>query len=580
MNDTNSTRPLRAFTCLLVALLGLWLGLPQRVFAVTQEEVVPGEVVVGLRPESDSLGIAQRLSDFGASTSHLHAIHAYRLRLRPGLSIDTALAQLRQRPEVLYAEPNHILHIFATPNDYYYGQQYGPQKVQANLAWGLWNPQTTVVIAIVDTGIDNTHPDLTNKIYRDVNGIVGYNGFTELRSNALDDNGHGTHCAGIAAAQINNGVGVAGIAGWNGQANSSDADHIKLMPVKVMDNTGSGTDISVANGIIWAADHGAKVISMSLGSDTSSDTMANAVQYAWSKGCVIAAAAGNSGSSAFSYPGAYPNVISVAATDNTDTLASFSNYGSWVSVAAPGVNIVSTTPTYSTGWPLNYASASGTSMATPHVAGEAALLLAQNPNLTNSQVYNLIIGNVDPYVPNGTHTLATGRGRINVYRALLAATPATTAPNVPANLAAATGSGQVYLAWNPSTGATGYNVKRATTSGGPYTTIASNVASPSYLNTGLTNGTTYYYVVSAVNSIGESANSAQVRATPVNVVRVNSGGGQYISFNSGIWSGDSYYSGGSTYSVGTRTIANTSDPTLYLSERYSGTSFSYTLPAS
>jgi hypothetical protein len=219
-------------------------------------------------------------------------------------------------------------------------------------------------------------------------------------------------------------------------------------------------------------------------------------------------------------------------------------------------------------------------MATPHVAGEAALLLAQNPNLTNSQVYNLIIGNVDPYVPNGTHTLATGRGRINVYRALLAATPATTAPNVPANLAAATGSGQVYLAWNPSTGATGYNVKRATTSGGPYTTIASNVASPSYLNTGLTNGTTYYYVVSAVNSIGESANSAQVRATPVNVVRVNSGGGQYISFNSGIWSGDSYYSGGSTYSVGTRTIANTSDPTLYLSERYSGTSFSYTLPAS
>src|SRR5262249_32802988 len=145
----------------------------------------------------------------------------------------------------------------------------------------------------------------------------------------------GTHCAGIAAAQVNNSTGIAGISGWNGVAGATDTFYTKLMSVKVLDSTGTGSDASVAAGITWATDHGATVISMSLGGGGSA-TLSNAVQYAWNHGVVVVAAAGNSASSALSYPAAYANVISVAATDKTDTLTFYSNYGSWVLVAAPG----------------------------------------------------------------------------------------------------------------------------------------------------------------------------------------------------------------------------------------------------
>src|SRR5262249_36183481 len=171
---------------------------------------------------------------------------------------------------------------------------------------------------------------------------------------------------------------------------------------------------------------GANVISLSLGSSQTSSTLSNAVQYAWSKGCVIAAAAGNSGSSSVFYPAGYSNAIAVAATDSSDRLASFSNYGSWVQVAAPGVNIFSTLPTYSValnlwfngGYSLNYDYLSGTSMATPHVAGEAGLLFAHNAALVNSDVKSLITGNVDPYTPYNGRTISASGGRLHRYKAL------------------------------------------------------------------------------------------------------------------------------------------------------------------
>ena len=396
-----------------------------RAAADEQQEAVPGEVLVGVKVDREDASTPARIGAVvGETAGYQESLHTYRLRLRPGLSIQAAINLLARRADVLYAEPNHIVHAYSTPNDTSYASQYGPQKVQADLAWGIWKPQAQVILAIVDTGIDNTHPDLTNKILRDAVGIVGYDAFTGTRSDASDGYGHGTHCAGIAAAQVNNGAGVAGIAGWNGAASVSDTYYTKLMPVKVLDATGSGTDATVADGITWAANNGAKVISLSLGGGGSM-TLDNAVQYAWSKGCVVVAAAGNSGNSMPSYPAGYANVISVAATDNSDKLTSFSNYGSWVSVAAPGSNIYSTTPTYSAGgnFPLNYAYLSGTSMACPHVAGEAALLFAQNPTLTNSQVKNLITSNVDPYTPY-SGGIAAGGGRMNVYKALLAAAPA------------------------------------------------------------------------------------------------------------------------------------------------------------
>jgi thermitase len=512
----------------ILAVLIVLLSAGGQASAQSKFEIVPGEIIVGIRPVSDvptrAAGVASTVGTIVESNRNLHF---YRVRFSRSWSMAGAIASLKKRSDVLYAEPNYVMHADATPNDTYYSsQQYGPQKVQANLAWDIWNPTAQTVIAIVDTGIDYTHPDLTNKITRDGSGnVIGYNavgsnGHSGNPNDPADDYGHGTHCAGIAAAETNNGTGIAGIAGWNGLS-GSDTANTKLMPVKVLDSSGSGTSTTVANGITWAADHGAKVISLSLGGGGST-TMSNAVAYAWSKGCLVVASAGNSGSSGFSYPAAYANVISVAATDKTDTLTYYSNYGSWVLVAAPGGGntagdyIWSTTPTYTAGggFALNYDGLSGTSMACPHVSGEAALIWSQNPTLTNAQVKSLILSNVDPYNPYSGHTIASGAGRINVYRALVAAGGGTpTIPAPPTGLTATAGNGQIGLVWNASAGATSYNVKRGLSSGGSYTTVGTP-SGTSFTDTAVVNGTTYYYVVTAVNSAGESGNSNEASATP------------------------------------------------------------------
>jgi hypothetical protein len=199
-------------------------------------------------------------------------------------------------------------------------------------------------------------------------------------------------------------------------------------------NTGSGDDGTIADGITWAVNNGARVINMSLGSNGYTDVLNNACQYAWNNGCIVCAAAGNDGNSLINYPAADPHVLAVAATDMNDRLTDYTNFGSWVNVAAPGGantdtdQIYSTLPTYNTNIPgftynLNYDYLSGTSMSTPFVAGEAAILMSQNPALTNAQIYTLITTQVDPYSRIYGETIASGAGRINVYKALIAATP-------------------------------------------------------------------------------------------------------------------------------------------------------------
>jgi thermitase len=259
--------------------------------------------------------------------------------------------------EVQFAEPDYIAKAIGTPNDPYFSNQWGLTKIQAPQAWDITTGASTVKIAILDTGVDLNNEDLAGK-------IVDIQNFT-TSSTADDLYGHGTHCAGIAAAITNNGIGVAGT-GYNSS----------IMDVKVLDDTGSGYYSWIINGITWAADHGAKVISMSLGGSSGSSSLQSAVDYAWSKGVVVVAAAGNNGNSSPSYPGYYSNCIAVAATDSNDARASWSNYGSWVDVAAPGVNIYSTLPNHANQIGLNYGYLSGTSMATPFVAGEAALIWA------------------------------------------------------------------------------------------------------------------------------------------------------------------------------------------------------------
>jgi thermitase len=272
---------------------------------------------------------------------------------------------------VRYAELDYLAQAYGTPNDPSFSRQWNMTKINAPAAWDVSSGSASTTIAIVDTGIDLAHPDLQSKI------VAGYD-FVNNDSTAQDDEGHGTHCAGIAAALSNNAVGVAGV---NWQA--------RLMPVKVLDNQGSGSFSNVASGITWAADHGATVISMSLGGSGVSDALRDAVNYAYSRGVIIVAAAGNeyTQGNPVSYPAALEHVIGVAATTTSDGHAYYSNTGFYVDIAAPGGD--SSGSIYSTLWNASgstYGTMSGTSMATPHVAGLAAMLKGINGSLTPEAV--------------------------------------------------------------------------------------------------------------------------------------------------------------------------------------------------
>jgi thermitase len=352
-------------------------------------DYVPGELIVKFKNGVSSQSIQALHSKLGAQVAK-KSKYGWQVVKFKNASVESMMLKYKADPNVAYAEPNYYFHADWTPNDPYFStQQWGPQKIQAPQAWDVTRGSSSVMIAIVDTGVQYDHPDLSGKVY------AGYD-FVSNDWDPYDENGHGTHCAGIAAATTNNGVGIAGV-----------APNASILAVRVLDANGSGTLDNVASGIDYAADAGAQVISLSLGSTSGSTTLQNAVDYAWNHGSVVVAAAGNSSSSAPNYPAYYSNAIAVASTTSSDTLSSFSNYGSWVDVAAPGSSIFSTYP-YDT-----YATLSGTSMATPHVAGEAALLAAQGR--TNSQIRAAIQNTCDRISGTGTYFTY---GRINAYRAV------------------------------------------------------------------------------------------------------------------------------------------------------------------
>lgn len=307
-----------------------------------------------------------------------------------------ALARARayaSHPLVAYAEPDYVAGVVGEPDDPHLWYQWGLHKVEAPAAWETTTGSAGVSIAILDTGVDSNHPDLAAKVVSHVN-------FTDS-STANDIHGHGTHVAGIAAASTNNSIGVAGL-GYDSS----------IMNVKVLSDDGFGYYSWIADGIVWAADNGAQVINMSLSGDSASSTLEQAINYAWSQGVVVVAAAGNQGGSTPRYPAYYANCIAVAATDSDDARASWSNYGSWIDVAAPGVSI------YSTVKGTGYANKSGTSMAAPHVAGLAALLFTvvsdDNGNgRLNDEVGARIKATCDDIGVSGI-----GAGRINAARAV------------------------------------------------------------------------------------------------------------------------------------------------------------------
>jgi len=388
----------------------------------------PDRIMVKFKPEvtiqsRENMIAAYQMRD----VQEIPRINVFRMKVPEGMSVEETLALLQFNPDVDYARPVYKTRIFDIPNDSFFMlYQYNlynrgivlditpeiqPQTtagadIKATPAWDVTTGNPEVVIAVLDTGADMTHLELQNKV------VSSGRDFVNDDSDATDDSFHGTHVAGVAAAETDNAEGIAGVA-WN----------CKILPVKVIDQEGTGYYDDMIEGIIWAVDNGAKVLNLSLGGDVADPALEAACKYAYDNGAVMVAAAGNDALNAVAYPAAYDDyVLAVAATDWNDEVASFNNYGPEIDVAAPGMWILSAAPQWYVGEEyLPYLFVSGTSTACPHVAGFAALLFSFKSWLTPDQVMNIIRYTADDvnsssYAGKDDYI---GYGRINMERGLV-----------------------------------------------------------------------------------------------------------------------------------------------------------------
>lgn len=349
------------------------------------------------------------------------------------------IEELEDNPFVEYAEPNYIVRAFdidyeyedkfifnedlflvnsfEEPNDTYFSEQYGLKMVNAPQAWSSIDTDNTVTIAVIDTGVDYNHPDLDGKVLQGHNFIEKNSYGTLYGSDPYDDHGHGTHVAGIIAGITNNKLGIAGVAG---------PGNVKILPVKMLNDAGRGTSYDLAQAIRYAGDQGAKIINLSLGSSFPSSVERDAIAYVQDLGCLVIAAAGNESSRVeYTYPASYPGVISVAAVDKNEKPAWFSNYGPTLDISAPGVDILSTLPAgvadlyksrgdnvIGNRFDGYYVSWSGTSMATPHVVGVAALYKLAHPDASPLEITEMLISTAKDIEEIG-HDITTGHGLVD-----------------------------------------------------------------------------------------------------------------------------------------------------------------------
>lgn len=295
--------------------------------------------------------------------------------------------RLARNPAVLRIEPNYRIHLFQT-NDPFFSSESHLNLIHAPNAWAFTHGSPDVRVAVLDTGVDITHPELSSKVLLR-QSFVGDSGNDAI--------GHGTFVCGIIGAGTNNGIGIASV-GYD----------TSLIVAKITDIRGNSTDAIVIQAIDWAVANGAKVISMSFGHSEFSQTLKDAIDDAWNQGVVLVAAAGNTAGTAKMYPAAFDNCIAVGATDGNDRRAGFSTYGSWVRLAAPGVNILSLTPGN------HYTHMNGTSFAAPMVSAAAALLWS-NGARSNYGIRQALLTSGEPTTGFGSFPTL----RLDIRRALL-----------------------------------------------------------------------------------------------------------------------------------------------------------------
>lgn len=370
----------------------------------------------------------------------------YLVELEDEQDAQAVLKRYQQDPSVEYAEYNYILFEDATPTDSYFPLQWpldntaqlypesgsyndppgiADADIDAPEAWDIFTGSRDVVVAVIDTGVDYTHRDIDDNMWineAERNGATGidddWNGYVDdiygydfhnHDGDPMDDKGHGTHCAGSIAAEGNNAQDISGVC-WQS----------RIMAVKFLDSLGQGLTSNAVLSFYYAVENGADVCSNSWGGGAYSQTLKEVIDYAVSQGVILLASAGNDNSSNPKYPAHYASMIAVAATDSNDEKASFSNYGNWVDIAAPGVDVLSLRSSlagnyFGTPYDAYTLILSGTSMACPHAAGACALLIGANPTLTVEEVYDILMTSGDPIAPG----ICSSNSRLNVRNMLV-----------------------------------------------------------------------------------------------------------------------------------------------------------------
>jgi thermitase len=417
----------------LIALLIALLTIPARA-AVPAASAHAGVLLVKYRTD------AAARPELPAQASLATRLSRNRMIIRvPAGREDAYLAQLQHDPLVVYAQRDHIVAAQDLPDDPRYGEQWHLERIGMPAVWSVVTSTMATPIAILDTGARIDHPDLAANLWTnagetpdngqddDGNGYIddihgmrffhtysGGQAYPQVNPDVSDDNGHGTHVAGIAGAVGNNTTGVSGVS-WKA----------RLMIVRVLDESAFGWESDIIQGLEYAVDNGARVINLSLGQADPSPALSEAMGYAEAHGVVVIAASGNHGG-ALLYPAAYPSVLAVGASDQSDQRASFSAYGPQLDLLAPGVSILST-------WPgVPYFTKSGTSMAAPQVTATAALLRSLKPGLSPAQIRFCIAVAAADVGPSGRDDLS-GWGRLDAARALQPCPATLYLPTIPAS---------------------------------------------------------------------------------------------------------------------------------------------------